>query len=424
MRQHAHCITDFPCSLPSASQIHDTANMRSDDAVAAPDMLNTLAICNYRSLRQLITPLGRITLITGPNGSGKSSVYRALRLLADTARGGVIASLAREGGIDSTLWAGPESFGAAVKRGEKPVQGTVRGEAVALRLGFCGEEFGYAIDLGLPVPSGSAFSRDPVIKTECIWHGAQLRPATQLVERRNAVVRIRRDSGEWELVASQLRPFESMMEIIADPVRAAEVLTLRDQIRSWRFYDHFRTDAEAPARQAQVATYTPVLAHDGHDLAAALQTIREIGDDAALSDAISDAFPGAELDLVGAGGRLSIAMRQHGLLRALDVAELSDGTLRYLLLAAALLTPRPPRLMVLNEPETSLHPDLLPALGRLIAAAAANTQIIVVSHASRLIGALHGESSCLSVQLEKDLGETKIVGQQRLDVPAWRWLNR
>jgi predicted ATPase len=398
--------------------------MSSDDARAAPEMLDTLAICNYRSLRQFITPLGRITLITGPNGSGKSSVYRALRLLADTARGGVIASLAREGGIDSTLWAGPESFARSVKRGEQPVQGTVRGEAVSLRLGFRGAEFGYAIDLGLPIPSSSAFSRDPVIKTECIWHGAQLRPATQLVERRNAVVRLRRDGGQWEVIARQLRPHESMMEIIADPVRAAEVLTLRDQIRSWRFYDHFRTDAEAPARQLQVATYTPVMAHDGADVAAALQTIREIGDAEALSHAIADAFPGAELDVVGGGGRLSIAMRQHGLLRALEVAELSDGTLRYLLLAAALLTPRPPRLMVLNEPETSLHPDLLPALGRLIAAASANTQIIVVSHASRLIAALQSEAQCLSVQLEKELGETKILGQQRLDVPAWHWLSR
>jgi predicted ATPase len=398
--------------------------MVSDDAIAAPELLDTLAICNYRSLREVITPLGRVTLITGPNGSGKSSVYRALRLLAEAARGGLIASLAREGGIASTLWAGPESFGAAVKRGERPVQGTARNEALALRLGFRGEEFGYAIDLGLPIPSSSAFSGDPVIKTECIWHGAQLRPATQLVERRNAVVRIRRDAGSWEVVTRQLRPFESMMEIIADPGRAAEVLTLRDQIRSWRFYDHFRTDPEAPARQLQIATYTPVLAHDGADLAAALQTIREIGDAAALSHAISDAFPGAELDVLGDGGRLSIAMRQEGLLRALSIAELSDGTLRYLLWTAALLTPRPPRLMVLNEPEASLHPDLLAALGRLIGVAAANTQIIVVSHASRLIAALQGDGNCHTIQLEKELGETKIVGQQRLDVPSWRWLNR
>ncbi len=398
--------------------------MSSEDSRPASEILDTLAISNYRSLRQFITPLARVTLITGPNGSGKSSVYRALRLLADSAQGGVIASLAREGGIGSTLWAGPESFGAAVKRGQKPVDGTRRTEPVALRLGFRGADFGYAIDLGLPVPSASAFSRDPAIKTECIWHGATLRPATQLVERRNSVVRIRREGGDWEVIASHLQPFESMMEIIADPQRASEVLKLRDQIRTWRFYDHFRTDAEAPARQPQVATYTPVLAHDGRDLAAAVQTIREIGDAAALSTAISDAFPGAELDIAGSDGRLSIAMRQHGLLRALDAAELSDGTLRYLLWTAALLTPRPPRLMVLNEPESSLHPDLLPALGRLIGVAASNTQIIVVSHASRLIATLESDSQCLSIQLEKELSETKIVGQQPLDLPAWNWLTR
>jgi predicted ATPase len=387
-------------------------------------MLQTLAVSNYRSLRQFIAPLGALTLITGPNGSGKSNVYRALRLLAETARGGLISSLAREGGFQSTLWAGPESFSASVKRGEHAVEGTVRTEPAALRLGFQGEEFSYAIDMGLPIPSLSAFSADPEIKTEVIWHGRQLRPASQLVERRNALVRIRRGQGEWDVVTSRLQPFESMMELIADPLRAAEVLMLREAIRTWRFYDHFRTDAEAPARQLQVGTYTPVLAHDGRDLAAALQTIREIGDATALDTAISDAFPGAALQVSGQDGRLAAELRQHGLLRPLGAAELSDGTLRYLLLTAALLTPRPPQLMVLNEPESSLHPDLLPALARLIGVAAKSTQIFVVSHAARLIAALQENAACVSIALEKELSETKIVGQGRLEVPAWRWLSR
>src|SRR5882757_618221 len=387
-------------------------------------MLHTLAVSNYRSLRQFIAPLGELTLITGPNGSGKSNVYRALRLLAETARGGLIASLAREGGFASTLWAGPESFSGAVKRGEHSVQATMPTESQALRLGFRGDDFSYAIDLGLPIPSGSAFAGDPEIKTEVIWHGEQLRPASQLVERRNAVVRIRRDNGEWDLVTSQLQPFESMMDMIADPQRAAEVVALRDQIRTWRFYDHFRTDVEAPARQLQIGTYTPVLSHDGRDLAAALQTIMEIGDAPALEAAISDAFPGAELRITGQDGRLAVAMRQHGLLRPLSAAELSDGTLRYLLWTAAMLTPRPPCLMVLNEPESSLHPDLLPALARLIGVAAKSTQIFVVSHASRLIAALKENSACLSVELDKQLSETQILGQGKLDVPSWRWLNR
>jgi predicted ATPase len=387
-------------------------------------MLKTLAISNYRSLRDFVMPLGPLNLITGPNGSGKSNVYRALRLLADTARGGVIASLAREGGISSTLWAGPESFSTAVKRGDRAVEGTMRKEPVALRLGFQSDEFSYAIDLGLPVPSASAFGRDPVIKTESIWHGIQLRPASMLVERRGPVVRVRRDDGEWEVVSSRLQPFESMMESIADPQRAAEVLSLRDQIRTWRFYDHFRTDSEAPARQPQIGTYTPVLAHDGRDLAAAIQTIMEIGDAAALTHAINDAFPGSELKISAADGRMSIGLHQEGLLRSLSAAELSDGTLRYLLWAAALLTPRPPHLMILNEPEASLHPDLLPALARLIGVASKETQIWVVSHASRLIASLEQNPECASVQLEKELGETQIVAQGKLDRPAWKWPTR
>ena len=146
-------------------------------------MLTAVAISNYRSLRELIVPLKGLNVITGANGSGKSSFYRALRLLADTAQGRVVPSLAREGGLQSTLWAGPESISRRMRQGEIPVQGTSRKQPVNLRLGFAGDEFGYLIDLGLP-PQGkdspSAFCLDPEIKRECIWHGTVLRPSTTL----------------------------------------------------------------------------------------------------------------------------------------------------------------------------------------------------------------------------------------------------
>jgi predicted ATPase len=387
-------------------------------------MLTTLAISNYRSLRNLIVPLRRLNLITGPNGSGKSSVYRALRLLAETAQGGVIPSLAREGGLQSTLWAGPEALGRSVKRGEHPVQGTARKEPINLRLGFAGDDFGYAIDLGLPSPSTSAFSLDPEIKRECVWSGPFLRPASLLVDRRGAVVRTKGDDGQWITISYQLSSFDSMMTQFADPRNAPEMLTLREQIRSWRFYDHFRTDVDAPARLPQIGTHTPILSNDGADMAAALQTIREIGNPAALDNAVADAFPGSSISILNIEGRFEIAMNQHGLLRPLKAGELSDGTIRYLLWIAALLTPRPPDLLVLNEPETSLHPDLLPALGRLIASAAERSQALVVTHAPRLIAALEEQQECNSVMLEKGFGETRIVGANDLDMPAWRWAPR
>jgi predicted ATPase len=387
-------------------------------------MLTTLAISNYRSLRNLIVPLRQLNLVTGPNGSGKSSVYRALRLLAETAQGGVIPSLAREGGLQSTLWAGPEKLSRAAKRGEYKIEGTVRKERVNLRLGFAGDDFGYAIDLGLPSPSRSAFGLDPEIKTECIWAGPILRPATLLVERKAWVVRTRKSDGEWDTLSYQLASFDSMMSQFADPRNAPEMLMLREQIRSWRFYDHFRTDVDAPARLPQVGTHTPVLSNDGSDLAAALQTIFEIGDPAALDEAVADAFPGSSISVLNLDGRFEIAMQQHGLLRPLKAAELSDGTLRYLLWIAALLTSRPPGLLVLNEPETSLHPDLLPALGRLITSASERSQLLVVTHAPKLISVLEEQPDCNSVRLEKEFGETRIVGVDKFDLPVWRWASR
>jgi predicted ATPase len=393
-------------------------------------VLSALAIANYRSLRALTVPLAQLTVVTGPNGSGKSSVYRAMRLLAEIAGGGVIRSLVREGGLSSTLWAGPERFSAAMLRGEQPVQGTGRSEPVNLRLGFAGavsDDFGYAIDIGLPIPrDGSRFNRDPQIKHEAIWSGPLLRPSTQLVDRKGASLRLRAEhGGGWTPVGRPVAHFASMMTEFADPQAAPEMLSLREQMRSWRFYDHFRSDAGAPARQPQLGTYTPVLADDGADLAAALQTIREIGDGEALERAVDDAFPGARLEVRTAEDCFETLMHQHGLLRPLTAAELSDGTLRYLLWIAALLTPRPPALLVLNEPETSLHPDLLPALGRLVAHAARSSQVIVVSHAARLIAALEDAAAdgiaLQPVVLEKRLGETRIANLDMSEIPRWAW---
>lgn len=384
-------------------------------------MLTTLAINNYRSILKLAMPLASLNVITGPNGSGKSNLYRALRLLAETAQGGVVNSLAAEGGLNSTFWAGPEKISKRMRTGEVPIEGTPRQQVMRLKLGFNTKEFGYAIELGLPTPSRSAFALDPEIKRECIWAGPALRPASLLVDRKGPMLRLR-DGRNWNVINNHLGLYNSMFDNGAAPSSAPELFHLRETIRGWRFYDHFRTDSNAPARKAQLGTRTPVMHHDGRDLAAALQTIREIGDHAALDETIADAFPGARIDVVKhEDGRFSIQFSQHGLLRPLAGAELSDGTLRYILWVAALLTARPPPLMVLNEPETSLHPDLLPALARLIVRVSEKTQVWVVSHANGLIAALEEETHCQTISLEKTLGGTEIQGQGILDEPSWHW---
>jgi len=374
-------------------------------------VIQTLAVENYRSLRKLVLPLSPLTVVTGANGTGKSSLYRALRLLADASRNGAIAALAREGGVGSTLWAGPEH---GARKG-RPVQGTVRTGPVGLRLGFGGDEYGYALDLGLPRPGTTMFNLDPEFKREALWNGPVLRPAMLVADRAGHVVRARNADGGWE--SADIRLTDSMLSELAEP----EILLLRDRIRSWRFYDQFRTDRDAPARRSRIGTRTPVLDHDGADLPAALQTIREVGAAGELDDAIADAFPGSRIDVVNHDGRFGLRFHQHGLLRALDAAELSDGTLRYLLWVAALLTPRPPELLVLNEPETSLHPDLLAPLGHLVTDAAARSQVVVVTHSKTLVEAL---TKATVLTLVKESSTTVLDGQGLLDQPSWHWPDR
>ena len=385
-------------------------------------MLHSLAVKNYRSLKDLTLPLEQCNLVTGANGSGKSNLYRGLRLLAETAMGTSTASIATEGGIESLLWAGPEAFSRKELAGDQRAQGKVKQESVNLRFGFAAEDFSYAIDYGLPEPvPGTMFVKDPCIKREVIWHGPVWHPSRAMIERRGPVVRARDDNGKLQVIEQHMEPFDSMLFQVPDPVRAPEAFFLREAIRSWRFYDHFRSDQDAPARQSNISTRTPVLSNDGHDLAAAWRTIVEVGDKEGLEAAVADAFPGAHVDIVQKGGRFDLSFQQYGLLRPLSQSELSDGTLRYLLWIAALLTPRPPALMVLNEPETSLHPELLPALGRLMKKCAENTQLWVISHAPGLIESLSENSN--HIHLTKRLGETLIEGLNIFDftTPAWKW---
>lgn len=374
-------------------------------------MLRTLAIAGYRSLRDVVVPLGDLTVVTGPNGSGKSNLYRALRLLAAASRGDIVGALAREGGLPSVLWAGPEDGGA---------EPTVRRGPIAVRLGYASDELGYLVDLGIPQSDqASVFARDPQIKREQVFAGAVAKPSTLLIDRTRQMTRVRDDA--WTVLDQQLAPYESIITDLADGDTGLELLSLRRAMTAWRFYDHFRVDQDAPARARQVGTRSHTLAHDGSNLAATWATIVEAGQGAALDDAVDQAFPGSRVRVDTSDGLFRLTISQPGLLRPLEAAELSDGTLRYLLLCAALLPARPAPLIVLNEPESSLHPSLLEPLGGLVRAAAERTQVLTVSHAPALVDALPEPAR---VELRRSGAETAVVGQGFLDVPAWNWGSR
>ncbi|PRC42907.1 ATP-binding protein, partial [Mycobacterium sp. ITM-2017-0098] len=358
------------------------------------------------------------------NGTGKSSLYRALRLLADCGRGEVIGSFAREGGVESAMWAGPEHLAGARRTGT--AQGGPRTRSVSIELGYASDDFGYLIDLGLPQATQTAFARDPEVKRELVFAGPVARPAATLVRRVRGMVEVAGDGRGFDELARNLPAHRSVLADWAGAV--PELVMVRERLRDWRFYDGFRADAHAPARLPQVGTRTPVLADDGADVAAAVQTIVETGTED-LARAVADAFDGASVSVSVTDGLFDLHLHQRGMLRPLRSAEISDGTLRFLLWAAALLSPQPPSLMVLNEPETSLHPDLVRPLTQLICAAAHRTQVIVVTHSATLrecLGAtaIGTDGDAWEIELYKDWGETKVAEQGLLTTPPWEWGKR
>jgi predicted ATPase len=288
-------------------------------------VLHTVAIRGYRSMREVVVPLTGLTLVTGANGTGKSSVYRALRLIADCGRGEVIGSLAREGGLQSVLWAGPENTSGARRTGRS--EGTARTRPVALELGFASDDFGYLIDLGLPQDAGlgSAFALDPEIKREAVFAGPRLRPSATLVSRVREYAEVASASGRgFDELTRSLPAYRSVLAEYAHPGALPELAVVRDRLRDWRFYDGFRVDADAPARRASIGTRTPVLSDDGADLAAAIQTIVEAGFDD-LPKAVAAAFDGAEVSVAVRDGLFELRLTQRGMLRPLRAAELSTA---------------------------------------------------------------------------------------------------
>jgi predicted ATPase len=223
-----------------------------------------------------------------------------------------------------------------------------------------------------------------------------------------------------------LESYRSVLTEFADPGQLLELAEVRNRLRSWRFYDGFRVDADAPARRPQLGTRTPTLADDGADLAAAIQTVMEAGSGAGSEDLqrnIADAFDGATISVVNTEGVFDLQVSQPGMRRPLQAAEFSDGTLRFLLWVAALLGRQLPSLMVLNEPETSLHPDLVAPLASLIRTAAMNTQVLVVTHSHKLTEELADDGIQLEL-IKNDSDGTRISGQGLLDAPAWHWGTR
>ena len=371
----------------------------------------------YRSLRHIRFPVDRLSVFIGPNGAGKTNLYRGLQLLQSAAANRLARDLAVEGGMASALWAGE-------RKAKSPALVEL---AVGLRDDLTGLALTYRASIGL-VPQinsggfqpqrtvlGAGFLDEPQVKTETLtqqWRGRSIK-----LLHRDGPAGFTLDEGKQKRVFDvELLPNETALGALVDGAQFPDLDLVRRTLLQWRFYHDFRTDADSALRRPTLAVTTPMLSSDGADLAAVLATLVHIrADTVDLEKTIDDAFPGARL-VVPVPGRFA----SFGIIfpdypkRLFEASELSDGTLRFLALAGALLAYRLPSFIALNEPETSLHPDLLDPLARLIVKAAERTQIWLVTHSERLAQALVTHGGVRPRRVIKRDGATWIDGLKRV----------
>ena len=308
----------------------------------------------FRSLRRLSYPASDLDVFVGANGVGKTNLYRALELLQAAAANTLSRDLARDGGLASSLWAGPRRreetrIRLAVELSDPRTSGALR--------------FRYEVEIGRPPPVAAAFAAEPHIKSEAVSYVGGRRPV-RLVERNGPSVVARGEDGRPVELDLDLLTSETVLGRLEDPSRYPELDAVRRTLLQWRFYHGLRTDPGSPLRRPCPAVATPSLASDGADLAAVFATLVHLRQDTAdLDAAIDQAFPGARLVVPEPERVASFGMSYPEFpQRVFEAGELSDGTLRFLALAGALLAYRLPPFIALNEPEASLHPDLTPAL--------------------------------------------------------------
>ena len=368
--------------------------------------IRDVSIAGYRSLRRIRFPVEQLGVFVGPNGVGKTNLYRALQLVQAAAAGTFARELAAEGGMDSAVWAGP-------RRAKEPVR-IVLGVDLATADGA--PAYAYEIVAGLVpqpsgVPSGAAFLQEPQVKSETLTLVSGGRRVVML-DRQGPSGFVRGEDGRRQDLGTSLLASETALGGLQDAGRYPEIHVLRQTMLAWRFYHDVRTDRGSPLRRPALAVTTPTLSSDGADLAAVFATLVHIRQDADdLGRAIDDAFPGARLVVPMPGRTATFGMIFPDYpKRVFEPSELSDGTLRYLALAGALLGYRLPPFLALNEPEASLHSDLLEPLARLLVRAAERTQVWLVTHSERLAAAVAEHAGVLPHTVVKRDGATWIEG--------------
>jgi predicted ATPase len=355
--------------------------------------LKEIQVEGYRSLKSLRLAIDPLTVLVGENGVGKSNLYRALSLLQRAAEGTITEAVAEEGGLESVLWAGAR-------------------DRVTQRLVLTAvfNELTYRLEIGPPGVGEPALDHEPMIRAERLTL-AYRDISVVLLERKGPKLWLRDDRGNSQRFEGELLASEPALAAIRDAARYPELHLVRRALAGWRLYHAFDTGPGSPIRRPVPAVSRAALATDGRDLASVLATVMVMKQQPEIARrAFAEAFRGSELLVDSADGQCRLSVRTREIERPFGMGELSDGTLRYLCLMGALLALRPPPFMAFNEPEASLHPQIMAPLANLMAEAAKSSQIWVITHSEPFAGMLAEAAGTLPRRVTKIGGATEVGG--------------
>lgn len=387
----------------------------------------------YRSLKQTFWMPGDLNVVIGPNGSGKSNLLRALGLISASAAGRLDASVQAAGGLDSFLWDGVGdqlslyTILSEGERGDRPMPGSLwpaqRGaERPLVVVGFALHAMGRG---GRHLVSSEALS---LVQSQSALDALQRSPPGLPADPQTGALLMRDAHRAYVLSdkgvpvdATDIPEGETLLSQVRGPFSAnRRVAAARQELADWAIYHDLRVDQEASLRRPAVARFEPRLAPDGQNLINVLHT-HYAGDRAFkrdVDDAMKAAFGDDFEELLfppASDQRIQLRLRWRSLRREASAADLSDGTLRFLLLLTALRAPSPPPLVAIDEPEAGLHPSMLPIIAEHAVDAAARTQVILTTHSPQLLDAFRGTRPTTTIARWHD-GETqlKVVDEERL----------
>jgi predicted ATPase len=360
-----------------------------------------LEIEGFRSFKHVVWRPGDLNIVIGPNASGKSNLLRFFEMLSASAKGKLGDYVQNAGGMAALAWDG------AVER----IVATIVARASD------GADWTYRLGIG-GLGTGGWY----MVDSELLDIAGPAAYAQRIIQRSAAEQLLFDDHGHlMELGTQQPVPIAETL------LSAATYIAVRCRLyfEAWTAHQDVITSASAPIRQAPVARYEKQVAPDGQNLINVLHTLyTESRDfqadvDLAMQAAFGDDYDGLVFPPV-ASQRIEMQVRWKSLSRACPAADLSDGTLRFLFLIAVLANPEPPPLIAIDEPETGLHPSMLPIVAEYAADAALRTQIVLTTHSPEFLDAFSELDRTVTVA-DWTNGETTL---RTLDSEALQyWLN-